>query len=74
MKRLLVGIAAGVLAVLGVFGLRRRYPAGTLRRGDDGGGLAGDREPRVPLPVTPGRRRRRCSRMSRRLPSVDKSE
>lgn len=52
MKRLLVGIGAGVLTVIGVLGVRRRRPAGLPRRGDDGGGLAGDREPRTPLPVT----------------------
>lgn len=52
MKRLLVGIGAAAVGVLGALGLRRRRAAGSgpNRRGDGGGGLAGDREPRRPLP------------------------
>jgi len=52
MKKLLAAIGGFVLTVLGAMGLRRRRKAGPNRRGDGGGGLAGDREPRNPLPTT----------------------
>jgi hypothetical protein len=47
-----------VLAVIGTAGLillvrrRRRRPVVPGRRGEDGGGTAGVREPRRPLPTT----------------------
>lgn len=52
MRKVLAAIGGAALAVLGAFGLRRRRRAATGPRNGDGGGLAGVREPRRPLPTT----------------------
>lgn len=52
MKKVLAAIGGAALAVLGALGLRRRRRAAAGPRNGDGGGLAGVREPRRPLPTT----------------------
>ncbi len=52
MKKLLTAIGGAALAALGAAGLRRRRKATAGPRNSDGGGLAGVREPRRPLPTT----------------------
>lgn len=52
MNRVLAAIGGAALAVLGALRLRRRRKAAAGPRNSDGGGLAGVREPRRPLPTT----------------------